>query len=85
MYYKVICRTESIVRSWVFALFQFNNKGTVETVRAQVQSKLKDVIFHVTPNWVLQLPTTGGRDAKSLFGPKEALGKFTEEKYREGQ
>lgn len=35
----------------MFALFQFNNKGTVETVRAQVQSKQKDVIFHVTPEF----------------------------------
>lgn len=32
----------------MFALVPFSNKGTVETVRAQVQSKQEEVIFHVT-------------------------------------
>lgn len=85
MCYKVVCGTGEVVRSWVFALVPFSNKGTVEIVRAQVHSKQKEVIFHVTAHWVLQLPTTGGCDAKSSLGPKEALDEFTKEKSRESQ
>ena len=47
----------------MFALFQFNNKGTVETVRAHYESKQKEVIFHLTVNGALQLSTTGDRGA----------------------
>lgn len=48
MCYKIFCGLERVVRNWVFALFRFNNKGVVETMRAHTQSKQKEVIFHLT-------------------------------------